>query len=214
MSSTFYCNNRFHPYSSETKSRFSSTHTNTERKRTETQSTPSSTQNNNQIKYNADLSKVSQIGKYLIFARNVWSSSLHRAVDVDTRKEYACRIISISKYREFVSPYFEIEEHDNLNKIVEVLLGEDQAYVIFEPCFGDLHSHVRSKRRLKEQECCTLFKQIVETVAHCHDNGVILRDLKLRKFSFKDKERWVLLIWIWVNFPRYALRLVLILCSS
>ena len=110
-------------------------------------------------------------------------------MDVDTRKEYACRVTPINKYREFVAPYFEIEEHENLNKIVEVVLGEDQAYIIFEPSFGDLHSHVRSKRRLKEQECCKLFKQIVETVAHCHENGVILRDLKLRKFSFKDKER-------------------------
>ena len=189
MASTFYCNNRFHPYSSEIKSRFFSTNTNIEQKKTENQSTQTSTHSNSQAKYDADLSKVSKIGKYLIFARNVWSSSLHRAVDVDTRREYSCRIISQSKYREFVAPYFEIEEHENLNKIVEVLLGEDQAYVIFEPCFGDLHSHVRSKRRLKEQECCRLFKQIVETVAHCHDNGVILRDLKLRKFSFKDRER-------------------------
>ena len=190
MGSTFYCSNRFHPYASEIKSRLPSIQTNTERRRPETQQSHNQNQNNDQVKSNTDSSsQVSKIGKYLIFARNVWNSSLHRAVDVETRKEYACRIIAMNKYREFVAPYFQIEEHDNVNKIVEVVLGDSQAYVIFEPSHSDLHSYVRSKRRLKEAECCKLFKQIVETVAHCHENGVILRDLKLRKFVFKNKER-------------------------
>ena len=189
MGSTFYCSSRFHPYASEIKSRLPSIQTNTERRKPETQQSHNQNQNNDQVKSNTDSSQISKIGKYLIFARNVWNSSLHRAVDVETRKEYACRIIAMNKYREFVAPYFQIEEHDNVNKIVEVVLGDSQAYVIFEPSHSDLHSYVRSKRRLKEAECCKLFKQIVETVEHCHENGVILRDLKLRKFVFKNKER-------------------------
>jgi len=34
-----------------------------------------------------------------------------------------------------------------------------------------------------------LFAQIVAAISHCHQNGVVLRDLKLRKFVFKDPER-------------------------
>uniref|UniRef100_A0A8C5L831 Tribbles homolog 2 n=1 Tax=Jaculus jaculus TaxID=51337 RepID=A0A8C5L831_JACJA len=34
-----------------------------------------------------------------------------------------------------------------------------------------------------------LFYQIASAVAHCHDGGLVLRDLKLRKFIFKDEER-------------------------
>ena len=189
MGSTFYCNNRFHPYASEIKSRQPNTETTTEHRKPENPPSNIPSQQNTDTKSTKDSSQVLQIGKYLIFARNIWNSSLHHAVDVETRKEYSCRVTGINKYREFVTPYFEIEEHENVNRIVEVLLGEDQAYVFFEPSFGDLHSHVRAKRRLKEVECCKLFKQIVEIVAHCHENGVILRDLKLRKFCFQNKER-------------------------
>jgi tribbles-like protein len=52
-----------------------------------------------------------------------------------------------------------------------------------------LHSYVRSKKRLRESQAVALFEQIVSAAAHCHENGVVLRDLKLRKFVFKDPER-------------------------
>jgi tribbles-like protein len=68
-------------------------------------------------------------------------------------------------------------------------LGETNAYVFFETSYGDLHSYVRDRRRLKEEEASRLFGQIVSAVDECHENGIILRDLKLRKFVFKDKER-------------------------
>ena len=133
-------------------------------------------------------SHVSKIGKYLILDR-LSGSSLHRAIDSETKQEYACRILEINRYREYVSPYFQIDSHQHINKVVEVLVGECFAYVIFEPSYGDLHSYVRSKRRLKEEEASRLFNQIVGAVCHCHDAGLVLRDLKLRKFVFQDKER-------------------------
>jgi tribbles-like protein len=79
--------------------------------------------------------------------------------------------------------------HENISEIGEIILGETQAYVFFPQHYGDLHSYIRSKRKLKETEACRLFQQIIAAVLHCHVNGVVLRDLKLRKFVFKDPER-------------------------
>lgn len=36
-----------------------------------------------------------------------------------------------------------------------------------------------------------LFRQIAEAVAQCHECGVVIRDLKLRKFVFTNPERYV-----------------------
>ena len=191
MGSNFYYNNRSHPYAPpvEIKSRLSSRHS--LRRRPDTSQGPTTHGTSTQSsKCGKNSLQASRVGKYLIFAKGLWNSSLHCAIDTETKREYACRLLSTDKYREYIAPYFQIEQHDNINKIVEVLLGENNAYVIFEPSYGDLHSYVRSKRRLKEAESCRLFKQIVETVNHCHQNGVILRDLKLRKFVFQNKERW------------------------
>lgn len=80
--------------------------------------------------------------------------------------------------------------HEHLSSISEIILGETKAYVIFEKHYGDLHSYVRQRKRLKEDEACRLFQQIVSAVEHCHTNGIVLRDLKLRKFVFKNPERW------------------------
>merc|ERR1711976_642372 len=67
--------------------------------------------------------------------------------------------------------------------------GETKAYIFFATTYGDLHSYVRSKRKLKESEAIKLFKQIVSVILHCHENGIVLRDLKLRKFFFLDPQR-------------------------
>lgn len=54
---------------------------------------------------------------------------------------------------------------------------------------GDLHSYVRVKKRLKESEAKLFFRQMCEIVKACHEQGIILRDLKLRKFVFATPEK-------------------------
>ena len=99
----------------------------------------------------------------------------------------------MEKYRETLAAYWRINSHPHINEIVEILLGETKAYVFFARHYGDLHSYVRARRKLREAEASRLFRQIMEAVACCHENGIILRDLKLRKFVFKDQERLVLI---------------------
>jgi len=98
-------------------------------------------------------------------------------------------VIPIEKYRDSLAAYWQVGFHDNINEIKEILLGDAHAYVFFARHYGDLHSYVRAKRRLKEAEALRLFHQIVAAVIHCHDNGIVLRGLKLRMFVFKDSDK-------------------------
>jgi len=131
---------------------------------------------------------LSKIGKYVLTKKNV-VTSLYNAYHTDNQREYTCRVIEIGKYREFVTPYYLTQDCEHVNRIEEIILGDQFAYIFFENSYGDLHTYVRSKRKLKEDEACVFYKQIVGVVEHCHSNGLVLRDLKLRKFVFKDKAR-------------------------
>ncbi|KAK1795565.1 hypothetical protein P4O66_001059 [Electrophorus voltai] len=98
-------------------------------------------------------------------------------------------VFDISRYQESLAAYFVLGAHQNISQIVEILLGDTRAYVFFERSHGDMHSFVRTRKKLREEEAARLFYQIASAVAHCHDNGLVLRDLKLRKFVFKNEER-------------------------
>lgn len=99
--------------------------------------------------------------------------------------------MDVHQYREAFAPTFHLGYHPRINHVEEVLQGHTQAYVIFPTTHGDMHSYVRRKRKLREREAAALFHQMVQAVAHCHTHGVVLRDLKLRKFVFKKEGRYV-----------------------
>ncbi len=99
------------------------------------------------------------------------------------------QVIPVDKYRDILSAYWRVNSHSHVNQVEEILLGDTKAYVFFARHYGDLHSYVRTKRKLREAEASRLFRQIISAVAECHENGVVLRDLKLRKFVFKNEEK-------------------------
>ena len=82
-----------------------------------------------------------------------------------------------------------VDGHPHINPVHEVLVGDSSTYLIFPPCHVDLHSYVRTKRRLREPQARALFRQIVSAVHEAHSKGIVLRDLKLRKFVFIDDSR-------------------------
>lgn len=87
-----------------------------------------------------------------------------------------------------LEPYAQLPRHDLVARPAEVLLGP-QLYAFFARTHGDMHSLVRSRRRVPEPEAAALFRQMAATVAYCHQHGLVLRDLKLRRFVFTDCER-------------------------
>ncbi|KAK7803771.1 hypothetical protein U0070_013867 [Myodes glareolus] len=130
---------------------------------------------------------VSCIGKYLLL-EPLEGDHVFRAVHLHSGEELVCKVFEISCYQESLAPCFCLSAHSNINQITEILLGETKAYVFFERSYGDMHSFVRTCKKLREEEAARLFYQIASAVAHCHDGGLVLRDLKLRKFIFKDEE--------------------------
>jgi tribbles-like protein len=135
--------------------------------------------------------QASRICNYVLLPQteSVGDIPTYRAFHCDTQVEYECKVLPITSYRETLAPYWVVGDNDHINQIEEIILGQSQAYVIFPRNYGDLHSYVRKKRRLREIEAGRLYHQIIDAIAHCHKNGVVLRDLKLRKFVFKNPER-------------------------
>lgn len=99
------------------------------------------------------------------------------------------QVFPLKDYQHKIQPYIHLPWHRNITGIVEVIQGDTKAYVFFEKEYGDMHSYVRSCKRLSEEQAAKLFKQIISAVCHCHQSNIVLGDLKLRKFVFSDKER-------------------------
>ncbi|XP_023656504.1 tribbles homolog 2 [Paramormyrops kingsleyae] len=131
---------------------------------------------------------ISSIGKYLLL-EPLEGDHIFRAAYIHSGEELICKVFDITRYQESLAAYFCLSAHENINQIVEILLGDSRAYVFFRKSHGDMHSFVRTCRRLQEAEASRLFYQIASAVAHCHDNGLVLRDLKLRKFIFPSEDR-------------------------
>lgn len=102
---------------------------------------------------------------------------------------FSFQVYDMGLYQEKIRAYGILPAHRNVAGIRDIILGERKAYVFLEKDFGDMHTLVKSCRRLNEEQACTVFQQVAQAVAHCHQAGVVLGDLKLRKFVFADEKR-------------------------
>lgn len=118
----------------------------------------------------------------------VEGSSLFRCTDLKTQEELVCKIAN-NPCSNLLTAHFRLDGHPHVNFLHKVIQGNNQTYLFFAPSQGDLHSHVRVRKRLREPEARRLFRQMCEVVKTCHEQGIVLRDLKLRKFVFADSER-------------------------
>ena len=55
-----------------------------------------------------------------------------------------------------------MDGHEGINQVKHIVIGRQHTFILFEPSYGDLHSHVRTKRRLRESEAIGLFQQILQ----------------------------------------------------
>ncbi|XP_068578234.1 tribbles homolog 3 [Cebidichthys violaceus] len=130
----------------------------------------------------------SRVGSYFLFERCEGEKS-YRAEHAHTKQQYTCQVLPLRGYQERLAAYARITHHDNICGLLDVVIGQDSVYVFLPGHYGDMHAYVRSRKRLGEEEAGLLFAQMLNAVMHCHHHGVILRDLKLRRFVFTDKYR-------------------------
>ncbi|XP_013861247.1 tribbles homolog 1 [Austrofundulus limnaeus] len=131
----------------------------------------------------------SRIGAFLLLPLADRESSVHSAMDTDTGEELLCKVFDMAVYQEKIRAYGALPPHENVAGIRDIILGERKAYVFLDKDFGDMHTLVKSCRRVDEEHACRLFRQVAQAVAHCHQAGIVLGDLKLRKFVFADEKR-------------------------
>lgn len=129
-----------------------------------------------------------RVGPYVLFER-CEGEETYRAEHTHTKQQYTCQVIPLRGYMERLAAYTRIGHHGNICGLLDVVIGQDSVYVFLPGHHGDMHAYVRSRKRLGEEEAGHLFTQMLNAVAHCHRQGIVLRDLKLRRFVFIDKFR-------------------------
>ncbi|XP_029006269.1 tribbles homolog 3 [Betta splendens] len=129
-----------------------------------------------------------KVGAYFLYGRREGEET-YRAVHARTQQQHTCQVFPLRGYQERLAAYNRIGRHDNICGLLDVVIGQDNVYVFLPGHHGDMHAYVRSRKRLNEEEARRLFAQMLDAVTHCHQHGVILRDLKLRRFVFTDKYR-------------------------
>ncbi|XP_013871493.1 tribbles homolog 2 [Austrofundulus limnaeus] len=130
----------------------------------------------------------SRVGPYLLHESSEVEET-YRAVHANTQEQYTCQVLPLRGYQDRLAAYSRIGKHENICGLQDVVVTQDKVYVFLPGHHGDMHAYVRSRKRLDEEEAGRLFAQMLNAVAHCHGHGVILRDLKLRRFVFTDKYR-------------------------
>ncbi|XP_013119293.2 tribbles [Stomoxys calcitrans] len=135
-----------------------------------------------------------------------------KCTDIFTGEQFTCKVINEPLHK-VQQAYFKLQQevdnrrstiygHQLIRDVKDIVaLNKQRTYIILAPVqsqspseaagaiYEDLHTYLREKHRLCETEARSLFHQICETVLICHRNGIILRDLKLRRFFFIDKAR-------------------------
>ncbi|XP_064835533.1 tribbles homolog 1 [Oncorhynchus masou masou] len=130
----------------------------------------------------------SRIGQFLI-QHMAARDRMHSALNIDTGDAMVCKVFDMGLYQEKIRAYRILPVHRNISCIRDIVLGERWAYVFLEKDHGDMHTFVKSLKRLDEVRAAQLFHQVTSAVSHCHQHGVVLGDLKLRKFVFSDRKR-------------------------
>jgi len=80
--------------------------------------------------------------------------------------------------------------HPGFPKLIGTVQAENdgRSFIVMNELGMDLNAYVRAERGLPEDEVQVLFRQLVSSVAHCHKNQIVLRDMKLGKIFFSTSQ--------------------------
>ncbi|XP_035977691.1 tribbles homolog 3 [Halichoerus grypus] len=135
----------------------------------------------------------SRLGPYVLLEPEEGGRA-YRALRCPIGTEYTCKVYPAREALAALEPYSRLPPQGHVARPADVVAGPRHLYTFFPRPHGDMHSLVRRRRRLPEPEAAALFRQMAAAVAHCHQHGLVLRDLKLRRFVFTDRERTKLVL--------------------
>lgn len=113
---------------------------------------------------------------------------LYPCIEASSGEQLTCQVVTHEKARS-LQTVLRLPPHAAVHQPLDVYRCDEGFLTIYRKTGADLHSHIRSKKQLGEQECRRFFRQIVEAVQHCHKNKVIVGELKLKKFVFLDEDK-------------------------
>uniref|UniRef100_UPI00358FF33A tribbles homolog 3-like n=1 Tax=Myxine glutinosa TaxID=7769 RepID=UPI00358FF33A len=134
-----------------------------------------------------------RIGEYVLL-ESVDGGCALRAVDTRSGVEVVCKVWPLHRCASAFEAYARVGLHPQVSSPLDILVGSRHTYVFFPRHYGTAHGVLRSYGPVSEASAATLFRQMVEAVAHCHACGLVLRDLKLRKFVYSSREGTKLLL--------------------
>jgi len=121
-------------------------------------------------------------------------SQVRLAVDRRTGQEVAVKIMPKSRIRDIHElQRQEIQlmrklNHPNIVSVIDVFQGPKRIYFVLEYVKGGmLYDYVLRREQMFEHEVKHIFKQILEAVKYCHEQGVVHRDLKLDNIMCTSK---------------------------
>ncbi|KAF0274836.1 hypothetical protein FOG51_00014 [Hanseniaspora uvarum] len=90
--------------------------------------------------------------------------------------------------------------HPNIVRLEEVIRNDTHIGIVLEYASGgEFYKYIQEKKRLKENESCRLFAQLVSGVHYMHSKGMAHRDLKLENLLLDRFENLIITDFGFVN---------------
>lgn len=115
-------------------------------------------------------------------------------INIRTRRRYAIKIIDVS--RKYIAWRYEREkkflkdiDHTNVVRLIEVFKSKSAHFFVMELCTGGHLGQVLKQKadgRLDVPTARQYILQLLRAIAHCHQNGICHRDIKLQNILLEN----------------------------
>ncbi|KAK2723249.1 tribbles homolog 1-like isoform X2 [Artemia franciscana] len=129
-----------------------------------------------------------QLSHYLVGA-GIEGTTLFECHENFSGKDFKCQKINSPEGMGQLEAHVRIAKSIHIAFPVDVFLDADIRYLVFEKGYGNMHTHIKDLKFLSEEAAKALFFQMVQAVEDCHSAGIILNDMKLRRFIFSNSQK-------------------------